>query len=58
MIRCLGALAEAVSLPAMIRGVRPVFTETFDGEECVEPIARGRAAIIHGFDTPSSTSSS
>jgi len=39
------------ALMSMIRGARLVLTETFDGDECVELIARERATIIHGFDT-------
>src|SRR5262245_28252376 len=39
------------ALMSMIRGARQVLTETFDGDECVELIARERATIIHGFDT-------
>jgi len=39
------------ALMSMIRGARQVLTETFDGDECVDLIARERATIIHGFDT-------
>src|SRR5262249_4336263 len=38
-------------LMSMIRGARQVLTETFDGDECVELMAREKATIIHGFDT-------
>jgi fatty-acyl-CoA synthase len=39
------------ALMSLVRGARQVLTETFDGDECVELIARERATIIHGFDT-------
>jgi fatty-acyl-CoA synthase len=39
------------ALMSMIRGARQVLTETFDGDECVDLIAREGATIIHGFDT-------
>ena len=39
------------ALMSMIRGARQVLTETFDGDECVELIAREKATMIHGFDT-------
>jgi fatty-acyl-CoA synthase len=39
------------ALMSLIRGARQVLTETFDGDECVELIAREQATIIHGFDT-------
>src|SRR5262245_44177946 len=39
------------ALMSVMRGARQVLTETFDGDECVELIARERATIIHGFDT-------
>ena len=39
------------ALMSLIRGARQVLTETFDGDECVELIAREKATMIHGFDT-------
>jgi len=39
------------ALMSMIRGARQVLTETFDGNECVDLIAREKATMIHGFDT-------
>jgi fatty-acyl-CoA synthase len=39
------------ALMSLVRGARQVLTETFDGDECVELIAREKATIINGFDT-------
>jgi fatty-acyl-CoA synthase len=39
------------ALMSMIRGARQVLTATFDGDECIELIAREKATMIHGFDT-------
>jgi fatty-acyl-CoA synthase len=39
------------ALMSLVRGARQVLTETFDGDECVELIAREKATILHGFDT-------
>jgi len=39
------------ALMSLVRGARQVLTETFDGDECVDLIAREKATIIHGFDT-------
>src|SRR5262249_18777426 len=39
------------ALMSLIRGARQRITETFDGDECVELIARERATVIHGSDT-------
>jgi fatty-acyl-CoA synthase len=38
-------------LTSMVTGARQVLTETFDGKECVELIARERVTVLHGFDT-------
>jgi fatty-acyl-CoA synthase len=38
-------------LTTMMTGARQVLTETFDGKESVELIARERATVLHGFDT-------
>jgi fatty-acyl-CoA synthase len=39
------------ALMSLVRGARQVLVETFDGDECVELIAREKATLIHGFDT-------
>jgi len=38
-------------LMSMVTGARQVLTDTFDGGECLDLIAREKATLIHGFDT-------
>jgi acyl-CoA synthetase (AMP-forming)/AMP-acid ligase II len=39
------------AMMSLVRGAFQVLTQTLDGDECVDLIARERATNIHGFDT-------